>query len=186
MGKLHECITEDLQDFIRKQHLFFVATAPLDANGHVNLSPKGYDCLRILSPYRVMYLDLTGSGNETSAHVQENGRITLMFCAFEGAPMVLRLYGQGRVVLPGDAEWDDLSRQFPTYLSTRQIMLVDVQRVWTACGYAVPLMDFVSERDTLLRWADAKGADGIAAYRREKNLCSIDDLPTPLARSVES
>ena len=157
MAKLYDCITDDLAAFIQAQPLFFVATAPLAADGHVNLSPKGLDCLRILSPQRVAYLDLTGSGNETSAHLLENGRITFMFCAFSGPPNILRLYGQGRTVLPGTAEWGELRPLFPEHLGVRQIIAAEISRVQTSCGYAVPLMDYVKPRDTLTRWAAAKG-----------------------------
>lgn len=179
MGKVYDVISDELQEFIRAQHLFFVATAPLSNAGHVNLSPKGMDCLRVLSPQQIAYLDLTGSGNETSAHLYENGRITIMFCAFEGAPNILRLFGQGRTVLPTDPEWEQLSRQFTLYAGTRQIIVIDVQRVQTSCGYAVPLYDYVGDRDTLIRWAEAKGDDGLVTYRQQKNSASIDALPTP-------
>lgn len=185
MAKLHDTITDELAAFIGRQPLFFVASAPLDAQGHVNLSPKGLDCLHILAPRRVAYLDLTGSGNETSAHLAENGRITLMFCAFAGPPRILRLYGQGSVILPSSPAWDAMAAHFPRYPGTRQIVVADIERVQTSCGYAVPLMDYVGERDTAIRWAEAKGEDGIAAYQREKNWVSMDGLPTHLARSVE-
>jgi hypothetical protein len=181
MGKVLPEITPELAEFIRAQPMFFVGTAPLDAAGHVNLSPKGLDSLRVLSPDRVAYLDLTGSGNETSAHLAENGRITFMFCAFAGPPRILRLFGHGRVVLPGDAEWDDLRPLFPDPPGVRQIVVADVTRVQTSCGYAVPLMDDPRQRDTLIRWAEAKGPDGLETYRREKNTASIDGLPTHLA-----
>jgi hypothetical protein len=182
MGKVHESITPEIQAFIRKQHVFFVATAPLSADGHVNVSPKGLDCFRILSASQVAYLDLTGSGNETSAHLLENGRVTLMFCGFDGAPNIVRLYGRGRTLLPDTPEWDSLIYQFPTYNGTRQIILADIDRVSTSCGYAVPLYSYEGERDTLLKWADRKGEDGLTRYRHEKNECSIDGLPTPLAQ----
>ena len=180
MGKVHPHITDELADFIRQQHLFFVATAPLSEAGHVNLSPKGLNSFRILSPMRVAYLDMTGSGIETSSHLQENGRITFMFCAFEGYPSVLRLYGTGSAVLPGTPEWDELSPQFELFYGARQIIVADLDRVHTACGYAVPLMDYVGERDQLQRWACAKGDEGLAEYRQEKNAFSIDGLPSPL------
>ncbi len=185
MAKLYDNITDDLAAFIRAQPLFFVASAPLDLHGHVNLSPKGLDCLRILSPQQVAYVDLTGSGNETSAHLVENGRITFMFCAFAGPPRILRLYGHGRVVLPSTAAWDEYAPHFPHYPGTRQIIVADIVRVQTSCGFAVPLMDYVGQRDTLIRWADAKGEDGMADYHREKNMTSIDGLRTPLAEHVE-
>jgi len=185
MAKYYENITPDLQEFITKQHLFFVGSAPLSADGHVNISPKGLDSFRILNPMKVAYLDMTGSGNETSAHIHENKRITFMFCEFEGAPRILRLFGHGRAVLPNTPEWDDLIPNFTLLPGARQIIVADIQTVQTACGYAVPLYDFKSHRDTLIKWADTKGADGIAEYHREKNMQSIDKLPTPLAIAYE-
>jgi len=180
MAKVVECITAQLQAFIEAQPLFFVATAPLSPAGHVNLSPKGLDCFRVLSPSRVAYLDLTGSGNETAAHLQENARITFMFCAFEGSPRILRLYGTGGLVLPGQMEWAELAALFPEYPGVRQIVVADIERVQTSCGFAVPLMEYVGQRDTLLRWAEARG-DDLRRYRQEKNSRSIDGLPTPYA-----
>lgn len=184
MAKVHASINPKIEEFIRAQHLFFVASAPLDGAGHINLSPKGHDCFRILSKTQVAYMDLTGSGNETSAHVAENGRITIMFCAFEGAPNIVRLFGKGRVVLPIDAEWDALIAHFTPQLGTRQLIVVDVHRVQTSCGFAVPFMDYAGERDTLTKWTEAKGEDGLEAYRREKNSLSIDSLPTPLGQCL--
>jgi hypothetical protein len=181
MGKVHEHITDELATFIAEQPLFFVASAPLSADGHVNLSPKGLDCLRVLGPRRVAYLDLTGSGNETAAHVTENGRVTLMFCAFAGRPQVLRLYGRGTVALPGSPAWDELRPRFPDLPGARHLICVDVERVQTSCGFAVPLMECVGQRDTLLKWAESKGEEGVAEYRREKNARSIDGLLAPLA-----
>ncbi len=181
MAKVHEAITEQLQAFIARQHLFFVASAPLDASGHVNVSPKGTDCFRVLSPTRVCYLDWVGSGNETSAHLLENGRITFMFCAFEGAPSVLRLYGLGRTVLPGQPGWDELARLFTLPLGARQFIAADISRVQTSCGFGVPLYDYAGERDQMLRWAEAKGAEGLAQYQQKNNRASIDGLPTALA-----
>jgi len=181
MGKVFDHITDELRQFIVEQHVFFVATAPLEATGHVNVSPKGMDSLRVLSDRKAAYLDLTGSGNETSAHLWQNGRITLMFCAFEGKPSILRLYGTGRAVLPGAAEWDELAGKFPDYPGTRQIIVAEITRVQTSCGFAVPLMDFAGERDGLVGWAETKGAAALKAYRLEKNAMSIDGLPAPLA-----
>jgi Pyridoxamine 5'-phosphate oxidase len=185
MGKLYDHITDDLAEFIQAQPLFFVATAPLAAEGHVNLSPKGLDCLRILSPQRVAYLDMTGSGNETSAHLHENRRITFMFCAFGGPPNILRLYGHGHTILPGTDEWSELRPLFPEYPGARQIIAADISRVQTSCGYAVPRMDYVGQRDTLIRWAVAKGDQGLKDYHCEKNMQSVDGLRTPLAEQVE-
>jgi Pyridoxamine 5'-phosphate oxidase len=186
MAKLFDSITDDLQQFIAAQQMFFVATAPLSPDGHVNLSPKGFDCLRILSPQRVAYLDVTGSGNETSAHLQENGRITFMFCAFQGPPQILRLYGQGRTVLPPDADWAELMAHFSPIPGTRQIILAEIDRVQTSCGMGVPLYDPVAQRQQLVAWAEKKGTTGVRDYHREKNQISIDGLPTPLSRTVYS
>ena len=182
MAKVHTHISDELAAFIVAQPLFFVASAPLGAEGHVNLSPKGLDCLRILASNRVAYLDLTGSGNETSAHLAENGRITLMFCAFSGAPNILRLYGRGTVALPDTSAWNELHGVFPNHAGARQIVVINVERVQTSCGFAVPLMEFVEQRDTLLRWAENRGEDRLNDYRQEKNFTSIDGLPTPLAQ----
>src|SRR5687767_10517044 len=176
MAQTYESITDDLRQFIAAQHVFFVGSAPLASEGHVNVSPKGLDCFRVLSPMRVAYLDLTGSGNETSAHLHENGRITLMFCAFAGKPMILRLFGRGRVVLNGSAEWADLAGLFPSYPGARQIVLADLDRVQTSCGFAVPLMEHVGDRDLLPKWARKKGPEKLAEYRRTKNARSIDGL----------
>ncbi len=178
MAKVFDQISDDVQTFIRDQHVFFVATAPL--NGHVNVSPKGMDCFRILSPNRVAYLDMTGSGNETSAHITENGRITFMFCAFKGEPNIVRLYGKGQTVLPGSAEWDSLIERFPEYVGMRQIITADIDRVSTSCGYAVPFFDYRGERETLIKYWRAKGNAEASVYQRKNNTASIDGLPTPL------
>ncbi len=180
MAKVLDRITDELQAFIAAQPLFFVASAPLSAAGHINLSPKGLDSFRILSPRRVAYLDLTGSGNETSAHLQENGRITFMFCAFQEPPKILRLYGQGKVVLPSMAEWVTLIDQFLPLPGARQLIVADIDRVQTSCGFGVPLMEPVGQRQTLLQWAKKKGTEKLQAYQQEQNATSIDGLPTPL------
>lgn len=184
MAKVFDSITDNLQDFIAAQQMFFVATAPLSPSGHVNLSPKGLDSFRILSPNRVAYIDFTGSGNETSAHLQENGRITFMFCAFAGAPLILRLYGQGRTVLPDDAEWIVLSSLFPSIPGARQIIVAEIDRVQTSCGSGVPLYEFQGQRDVMVNWAIKKGEEGLEDYWYEKNRVSIDGLPTPLANWI--
>lgn len=181
--EVFERISDELAAFIAAQPLFFVATAPLEG-GHVNLSPKGLETLRVIDPTTVAYLDLTGSGNETSAHVADNGRLTLMFCSFESRALILRLYGKGRTVLPGDADFDDLRAHFPELPGQRQILVLDVDRVQTSCGYAVPRMDNPRARDTLLRWSEKKGPEGIADYQREKNTVSIDGLAAPVARTA--
>lgn len=180
MGKSFTELPPDLEQWVLEQPLFFVATAPLAGDGHVNLSPKGLDTFRVLSPRRVAYLDLTGSGNETAAHVAENGRITIMFCAFAGPPRILRLYGRGEAVLPGDAAWTELHARFPDLPGTRQIIVVDVTRVQTSCGFGVPRMEPAEQRPTLIRWAESKGPDGLERYRRDKNSTSLDGIPAPL------
>lgn len=179
MGKVLPEISDELRRYIEAQPLFFVATAPLAGDGHINLSPKGLETFAVLSPSRVAYLDLTGSGNETAAHLLENSRITFMFCSFSGPPRILRLYGRGRTCLPGEAEWADLSSRFDDLPGVRQIIVAEIQRVQQSCGFGVPLMDPRGQRDTLVRWAVAKGADGIVQYRAQKNVQSIDGLPTP-------
>lgn len=184
MAKVFDTITEPLQQFIAAQHLFFVATAPLSPTGHVNLSPKGLDSFRLLSPNRVAYLDLTGSGNETSAHLKENGRITFMFCAFQGKPLILRLYGQGRTVLDTDPEWDSLFSLFSPIPGARQIIVAEIDRVQTSCGSGVPLYAYQSDRDEIITWATQKGETGLQTYWQQKNLTSIDGLSTPMADQV--
>lgn len=180
MAKFSDSILDQHQHFIEKQKMFFVSTAPLSANGHINLSPKGIDSFRVLSDQIVAYMDIVGSGNETSAHILENGRISFMFCAFEGAPNILRLYGTGRTVLPDDAEWPQLSAHFELQLSTRQIIVANIHKVQTSCGFSVPLYAHAGERDLAAKWAETKGIDGLEAYKAEKNRISIDGLPTAL------
>ena len=176
MAERFAAIKPDLADWWAAQPLFFVATAPSNG-GHVNLSPKGLDTLRILTPTRVAYLDLTGSGVETIAHLRENGRITLMTCAFAGAPRISRIYGVGTVHELGSDDFAALATNFPELPGRRSVIDVAVERVTTSCGYAVPMMDLVSDRDRLLDWALAKGDDGLVDYRASKNERSIDDLP---------
>jgi hypothetical protein len=180
MGKLFPTLLPEHEAFIRKQRIFFVGSAPLSAEGHVNMSPKGHDVLRIFSPSEVAYLDLTGSGNETSAHLKENGRITFMFIAMEGSPIILRLYGVGRVVLPGTSEWDKIVKHFEILPGTRQIVYVKINSVKTSCGYSVPFFSYSGERDTLQQWAIKKGEQGLVEYRHEKNSVSMDGIVTPI------
>lgn len=181
MGKLYGSL-EDVRSFIERQHLFFVATAPTDVAGHVNLSPKGLDGFRVLGPKSAAYVDYPGSGVETIAHLRDNGRIVLMFCSFTGAPNVVRVWGRGRVLEPGDDGFDELLAHFSPKLVVRALIAIDVERVGSACGFGVPLYDYRGEREELLRWADRKGEAGLAAYMNEKNAASIDGLPG-LARS---
>jgi len=180
MGKLHDSIKPPHKEFIEKQHIFFVSTAPLSADGRINLSPKGLDCFKVLSENKVAYMDLISSGNETSAHTLENGRITIMFCSFEGAPNILRLYGKGFTVLPGAEDWEIYSRHFKIYPSTRQIIIANIDLVQTSCGFGVPLYDYVGERNVHFEWAEKKGADGLFEYVQKNNLTSLDGLPTNL------
>lgn len=182
MAKTFDSITEELQKFIAEQHIFFVGTAPLSSAGHINVSPKGLDSFRVLSPNRVAYLDLTGSGNETSAHLQENGRITFMFCSFEEKPCILRLYGWGSTVIPESSDWESLYLLFPQIPGIRQIIVADIERVQTSCGFGVPLYEYQGQRQTLVDWAEKKGEIGIQEYHQQKNLISIDGLPTPLSK----
>jgi len=181
MAKFNTQIEDHHREFIESQHLFFVSTAPLNAEGHINLSPKGLDSFRILSPTKVAYMDIVGSGNETSAHILENGRITFMFCAFGGPPKILRLYGKGYTVLPDDAEWPQLSSHFELLLSTRQIIVADIFKVQTSCGFGVPFYAYTGERDHSHNWAEKKGPQGLEDYKKEKNMISLDGLPTALA-----
>jgi predicted pyridoxine 5'-phosphate oxidase superfamily flavin-nucleotide-binding protein len=176
MGKVRSMLDDEARRFIEAQHMFFVASAPLDAGGHVNLSPKGLDTFRILGPTTVAYLDFTGSGVETIAHLKENGRIVLMFCAFQGPPNIFRLYGHGRVVEPVDAEFAALAESFPDRENPRSIIVVELTRVTDSCGYGVPLFKYEGERTQLHAWARHRGPDGLKAYRREKNRRSIDGL----------
>jgi hypothetical protein len=170
-------ISDELAGWWAEQPLFFVATAPSGRDGHVNCSPKGLDTLRILGPQRVAYLDLTGSGIETIAHLRDNGRITLMACAFTGSPRISRIYGGGTVHELGSPGFDELAAHFQDLPGARAVIDVAVDRVTTSCGYAVPLMDLVGDRDRLLDWARAKGDDGLVAYRESKNATSVDALP---------
>lgn len=177
MGKVYEDLDERLTTFLLRQHMFFVATAPLSGAGLVNLSPKGLDTFRVLGDNRVAYLDLTGSGVETIAHLRENGRITIMFCAFDGAPRIVRLYGCGRVLVPGDAEFEALAGGFPEYPGVRAVIDIAVHRVADSCGFSVPRFDFVDDREKFLEWSEAKGEDGLTEYRRKNNALSLDGLP---------
>lgn len=177
MGKIHPAIDESLAEFLGRQHLFFVATAPLGPDGHLNLSPKGMDTFLVVDAHTVAYLDLTGSGIETVAHLRENGRIAFLFCAFEGPPRIVRLHGLGDVLEPGDPEFDELRRRFPGHEGARAIVRARLNRISDSCGYAVPLFSYQGERDQLLRWAERKGADGLTQYRNDNNARSIDGLP---------
>lgn len=178
--KVYDAITPELAEWIAAQPMFFNATAPINAAGHINLSPRGLDTLRIINPHEVAILDFTGSGNETAAHLGENGRMTIMFCAFSGPPRILRLYGRGEVVLPHAADWAELRQYFAVNLpGVRQIFHLQVERVQTSCGFGVPEMQLLGQRSDLLDWAHKKGPDGIRAYQDKNNRRSIDGLPGP-------
>ena len=178
MGKLYDGITPELIAWVKEQHLFFVGTAPLAADGHVNCSPKGLDTLRIIDARHVAYLDLTGSGAETIAHLRENGRIVFMFCALNGPPKIVRFHGKGEVATPKSPEWPKLISLFPGYPGARAIIHADITRVSDSCGFGVPKFEFVEERDTLARWADAKRIEGLPLFRKQYNTRSIDGLPS--------
>ncbi|MCZ7527321.1 MAG: pyridoxamine 5'-phosphate oxidase family protein [Acidimicrobiia bacterium] len=177
MARTHDRITGELARFIAAQPVFFVATAPLAADGHVNLSPKGLDTFAVLDGHTVAYLDLTGSGVETIAHLRENGRITIMFCAFEGPPRILRLHGRGEVLPAGTPAFDGLAARLARLPGARSVVRVAVERVSTSCGYGVPLMALDGQRADLVAWAERRGEDGIVRYRRERNAVSLDGLP---------
>jgi hypothetical protein len=180
MAKFFDSIEEQHIAFIEKQQMFFTASAPLSPSGHINLSPKGLDCFRVLSSSKIAYMDIIGSGNETSAHLLENGRITLMFCSFDVPPNILRLYGKGYTVLPSHPEWDALAPNFKLLLSTRQIIVADIEKVQTSCGFSVPLYEYAGERDHAIKWAEHKGQEGLENYKKEKNRISLDGLPTAM------
>ena len=177
MGKVFDAIDERMHEWLQRQRMFFVATAPLSGDGLLNLSPKGLDSFAVLGPRRVAYLDLTGSGIETIAHLRENGRIVLMFCAFDGPPRVVRFHGRGTAFEAGAAGFDELAARFPHYPSTRAVIEVDVARIADTCGYGVPLYHYEAQRDQLDAWASRKGADGLREYRAANNARSLDGLP---------
>lgn len=176
MAEKFESLSEKHIEFIQAQHLFFVGTA--GAEGYVNVSPKGMDSLRIIDSTRVAWLNLTGSGNESAAHVLENGRMTVMFCSFDKQPLIMRLYGQASVVHPRDDDWQQLLDLFPRYTGARQIFNLDLDLVQTSCGYAVPFYQFSAERPTLIKWADNRGRPAVEQYWRDNNRVSLDGKPT--------
>mgnify|MGYP003674422615 FL=1 len=176
MSERFEKLDEKLRSFIGKQHLYFVGTA--GAEGFVNVSPKGMDSFRILDDTTVAWLNLTGSGNETAAHVLENGRMTVMFCSFDKQPLIMRLYGQAVVVHPRDERWGELSALFPAQLGARQVFVLNLELVQTSCGYAVPYYELKGERPTLTNWADKRGEAGIRDYWAENNVESLDGKDT--------
>jgi hypothetical protein len=176
MGKQYPEITEALKEWIESQKIFFIATAPLSAEGHINCSPKGLDSFRVMGPNRVVYQDLTGSGIETVAHLKENGRVVIMFCAFEGPPKIVRLHGRGEVIEPGHPEYELMNSLFPQRIGMRAYIVVNVSRIADSCGYSIPLYEFQKERDVLDKLCMNKGEEGLKVYRAEKNRESIDGI----------
>ena len=180
MAQQFDSLSDRLIEFIHQQHMFFVATATADSR--VNVSPKGMDSLRVLHRNRLVWLNVTGSGNETAAHVEESPRMTIMFCAFEGKPLILRVYGQARAIHQKDAEWQSLYDLFDPLPGARQIFILDIDLVQTSCGMAVPYFKFVGERELLNNWAERKGVTGIKEYWREKNQFSLDGIETDIVK----
>ena len=176
MSKFYTSITKRVLQFIEKQKVFFVATAP--EIGRINVSPKGMDSFRVINENRVLWLNVTGSGNETAAHLLENNRITIMFCSFEGAPNILRLYGKGKEIKETDQNWNEVVSLFPKTPGTRQVFDITIESAQTSCGMSIPFFDYKGEREELNDWASEKGKDGIKDYWEAKNQTSIDGLPT--------
>lgn len=177
VGKVFDVITDEVRRFVERQHVFFVATAPMSAEGHINCSPKGLDTLRVLGPSTVGYLDYTGSGAETIAHVRENGRIVIMLCAFDGAPNIVRFHGRGEVLGPDHPDFKRLLAYFRPELGVRSIIRVEVERISDSCGFGVPKLVFQEERKQLTLWAEKKGEYGVEVYKETRNAESIDGLP---------
>lgn len=177
MGKEFQEIDERLQRWVERQHMFFVSTSPLAADGRINCSPKGLDSLRVLGPKKIAYADTGGSGIETVAHLKENGRIVIMLCAFDGPPKIFRFYGTGRAVEPHEPEFEALLPEFPGMPSIRNFIIVDVECIRDSCGYGVPMYEFQQERDSLKNWCDQKTADELLDYRIDNNAQSLDGLP---------
>ncbi len=180
MAKIFTSLTPELLKFIKEQKLFFVATA--DSNSRINLSPKGMDSFRIIDNNTALWLNMTGSGNETAAHVLADGRMTIMFCAFEGKPIILKLYGKARAIHPRDTEWEKLVQNFPITPGARQIFEVDIDLIITSCGMSVPFFDYKDERGQLNNWAEKKGTEGLNDYWLEKNKLSLDGRPTGIIK----
>ena len=178
MGQRFDQLSQQHIQFISQQRMFFVATAA--SKGRVNLSPKGFDSFRIINPNQVAWLSVTGSGNETAAHVLENPRMTVMFCAFESKPVILRLYGEAKAYYSRDKQWEEYVQKFEILPGTRQIFVMNVDLVQTSCGMGIPLYDYKSQRSALIEWAEERGEAGVEEYWRKKNQLSIDGMPTGL------
>lgn len=180
MATFYRELDDKIIKFIEQQNMFFVATAPKE--GRINLSPKGLNCLKILSPRRIAYVNLTGSGNETSAHLLDDNRMVMMFCSFSRTTNIIRLYGSAREVAPQDDEFEKLYENFENFTGVRQIYILDIDNIQKSCGYGVPIMDFVEQRDTLNKYMDGLGQDGIHDYQQDRNLTTIDGLRTRLQK----
>lgn len=184
MAKFTDSLTEAHQTFIQKQKMFFTGTAALEADSRINVSPKGFDAFRVISPTEVAYMDLIGSGNETSAHTLQNARITLMFCSFDKVPNILRIYGKGAAVLPGTKDWEKYAPHFSLEPNTRQLIVVQVESVQTSCGFGVPIYEHKGGREQFAKWTEKKGEEGMKQYIEEKNQVSIDGLRTDWAERL--
>ncbi len=184
MGQQFEKIETKHRVFIESQKIFFVATGP--AGRKINLSPKGMDAFRVINDNRIAWLNVTGSGNETAAHLLEDDRMTVMFCSFDKEPLILRLYGQAKAVHIHDPEWEENNALFPDFPGKRQIFLMDVNLVQSSCGFAVPLMEYQGERDLLIKWAENQGEEGVQDYWQSKNTTSIDKQPTGIEANIKS
>ncbi len=182
MGKRYKVLEEEHIEFIKQQHIFFVGTA--GGEGTVNVSPKGVDTLRVINENKVVWLNLTGSGNETSTHVQENGRMTIMFCSFAKQPLILRLYGKSAVIHPRDNKWKELSSLFDEHVGARQFFQLNIELVQTSCGFGVPFFDYRGERESLIKWANSHRLDGVEKYWKEKNQVSLDGKPTNILKNA--
>lgn len=180
MGTQYESLSDSLIKFIGQQHIFFVGTAAQD--GRVNISPKGMDSLRVLGPNRIVWRNLTGSGNETAGHLQRINRITLMWCGFEKVPMILRAYGTAKTLHARDPEFGDFNSEFPESPGARQIYDVSIELVQKSCGFAVPFMDYAGDRDVLVDWANEKGPEGVQTYWKDRNQETIDGMPTGILK----
>jgi hypothetical protein len=182
MGKRYKVLEEEHIEFIKQQHIFFVGTAGVE--GTVNVSPKGVDTLRVINENKVVWLNLTGSGNETSTHVQENGRMTIMFCSFAKQPLILRLYGKSTVIHPRDSKWIELSSLFDEHVGARQFFQLNIELVQTSCGFGVPFFDYRGERESLIKWAENRRREGVEKYWKEKNQVSLDGNPTNILKNA--
>lgn len=185
MAKFTDTLTEAHKTFIQKQKLFFTGTAALEADSRINVSPKGFDAFRVISSEEVAYMDLIGSGNETSAHTLQNSRITIMFCSFDKVPNILRIYGKGSVVLPGSADWEKYAPHFELEPNTRQLIVIKVTSVQTSCGFGVPIYEHKGGREQFAKWTEKKGEEGMKQYIEEKNQQSIDGLETDWAKRLK-